>query len=122
MLDLWKGRRTLFIKCEYWSQIENEDIVARNQIIYERKPSGHFYAKEINSVTVDNQVLGEAFMFQSNNVTLQTTDDISNLSINDKVKYLDKEYRVDSIQKIAENKQRQYRNKVSYTYYISLRG
>lgn len=122
MLDLWKGRRTLFIKCEYWSQIENEDIVARNQIIYERKSSGHFYAKEINSVTVDNQVLGEAFMFQSNNVTLQTTDDISNLSINDKVKYLDKEYRVDSIQKIAENKQRQYRNKVSYTYYISLRG
>lgn len=122
MLDIYRGRRGLFAKCTYWSQIRNEDIVLNSEIIYEATPSGHFYAKEVSSLTTDNQVLGEVFMFESNNVNLQTTDDISDLKVNDKVVYLDKEYRVDSIQKTAENRQRQFRTKTSYTYYISLRG
>lgn len=122
MLDIYRGRRDLFTKCTYWSQITNNDIVLNSEIVYNTTPTGHFYAKEISSLTTDNQVLGEAFMFESNNVTLQTTDNVSDLKVNDKVVYLDKEYRVDNIQKTAENRQRQFRVKTSYTYYISLRG
>ena len=51
-----------------------------------------------------------------------TKDNISDMKVNDKVEFNDKEYMVDSIQKILENRQRQYRRTPSYTYYISLRG
>ena len=122
MIDLWKGRRDIFNKCKYWSQNENEDAVSIGEISYNKSNYKTFYAKVVNAITVDNQIIQDSFLVESNTVTLMTKDNISDMKVNDKVEFNEKEYMVESIQKILENRQRQYRRTPSYTYYISLRG
>lgn len=122
MIDLYTSRREMFNRCEYYSQNEDEDIVDVNQIGYFDSPTGFFYAKEINAITVDNQVISEMFMAESISVVLFTYDDVDCLKRNDLVKYNGLIYRVDSIQIQPIKKQRQFRKNPSKARYISLRG
>lgn len=123
MIDLWQSRRDVFVPVEYWSQIDNEDLVSNSQIVYERLSSGTFMAKEVSSLTDDSQVVGEAIMYDEKTVNIYTRDKIDNLRVNDIVKYEGKIYRVDNIQKNYVKKQRQFmRRKASAEYFISLRG
>ena len=77
-----------------------------------------------SNISWDNEGLYRStFMYEENNVTIQTNDDVSNLKRNDLVRIENKFYRVDSIQKSYIKKQRQFhRGKTSASYYISLRG
>lgn len=131
MLDIWTSRRGNFIECEYWLKedfvmdtnlvdfIKNPD----DELVYQREPDGVFFAKELNAYTQDSQQIGETFMARRETITLETSDDISNLKRNDIVKFNDKRYRVDSIQKVPFKNQRQFlANSQSYTYYLSLKG
>ena len=123
MIDLRTSRRDYFLYCTYWSQIENEDLVANNEIIHTKIPTGSFYAKEVNSYTIESDVVASVFMAESTTITIETADDVSDLRRNDIVKIDDKVYRVDNIQKTPIKKQRQFlRNSYSMNYVISLRG
>jgi hypothetical protein len=123
MIDLWQSRRDVFVPVEYWSQIDNEDLVSNSQISYNRLPTGTFMAKEVSSFTDDSQVVGEALMYDENTVNIYTRDKIDDLRVNDIVKYEGKIYRVDNIQKNYVKKQRQFmKREASAEYFISLRG
>ena len=123
MIDLWQSRRDVFVPVEYWSQIDNEDLVSNSQISYNRLPTGTFMAKEVSSFTDDSQVVGETLMYDEITVNIYTRDKIDDLRVNDIVKYEGKIYRVDNIQKNYVKKQRQFmKREASAEYFISLRG
>ena len=123
MIDLWQSRRDAFVPVEYWSQIDNEDLVSNSQISYNRLPTGTFMAKEVSSFTDDSQVVGETLMYDEITVNIYTIDKIDDLRVNDIVKYEGKIYRVDNIQKNYVKKQRQFmKREASAEYFISLRG
>lgn len=123
MIDLWNSRRDMFNLCEYWSQDEREiDSNSKSRLIYNSVPTGTFMAKEVNSYSMEPQVIGEVFMVEQNTITIQTNDDVSLLKKNDFVKFDNNIYRVENIQKEIIKKQRQYSAKgYSCSYFISLR-
>ena len=123
MIDLWQSRRDAFVPVEYWSQIDNEDLVSNSQISYNRLPTGTFMAKEVSSFTDDSQVVGETLMYDEITVNIYTRDKIDDLRVNDIVKYEGKIYRVDNIQKNYVKKQRQFmKREAREEYFISPRG
>ena len=89
-------------------------------MIYERSPNGSFMASEINSYDTNNQVVANSFMFDQNFATLQTNDDVSELSINDLVVFDNEVWRVSSISKQKKKKQNQFSKFVYYKTFISL--
>lgn len=123
MIDLWQSRRDAFVPVEYWSQIDDDDVVSNSQIAYKILPSGTFMAKEVSSFTDDSQVVGETLMYDERTVNIYTRDKVNDLRVNDMVRYEGKFYRVDNIQKNYVKKQRQFmKREASAEYFISLRG
>lgn len=123
MIDLWQSRRDSFTEVEYWSQVDDEDLVGNQQLVYNRVPTGTFMAKEISVYSMDSQAVGETVLVDDQSITLFTRDKISDLRVNDKVKYDGKFFRVDNIQKNYVKKQRQFMKELSSAeYYITLRG
>lgn len=124
MIDLETSRRDMFALCKYWLREENPDLIPVSELAYKRIPDGEFYAKEVNSLSIDSQVFGEAFMMRQQNITLKTNDNVSRLKQNDIILYDDHIYRVESIQENKIKKQNQYRMKssCSSTYFITLKG
>jgi hypothetical protein len=122
MIDLWSSRRDKFIECKYYSQNEN-DYVGDDEIAHFDTPTGIFFASEVGPKTSGSQVVAELFMVEEVTAVLKTEDDVSELKKNDIVAYEGKSYRVESVQKTVQNKQRNFLRKAySATYYISLRG
>lgn len=123
MIDLYKSRRSNYIKCEWYAQNEDEEYVSLDQIKHFSFPAGAFYAKELNSYSVENQVSGNVFMADAHNVSLQTTDNVKALRNNDYVVFDGKLWRVDNKTTTPNNSQRQFRNRehISATTIISLR-
>ena len=124
MIDTWMTRRTNYIKCEWFNQIEDEEYVNLNEIRHLPSPAVIFYAKEVSGYSVDNQQFENLWMADSKRVTLTTNDDVKGMKNNDLVKFDGKIWRVDSVQPTPKNTQRQYRNKqyVSNTTLIQLKG
>ena len=123
MIDLWMSRRDKFIKCKWYSQNENETYVGLDQIEYFRYPAGMFYAKEMNSYSLENPSLGDEFLVDANNVPLETSDDVKAIEINDLVEYEGLIWRVNSKTTKPVNKQRQFRKlqHISEVTYLALR-
>lgn len=97
-------------------------FVSHDELVYKRFPTGKFRAKEVNTISIGSQIT-DSFMTEETTLVLQTNDNISNLNRNDIVKYDDKIYRVENVQKEPIKKQKQYKRKnVSCSYYISLKG
>ena len=131
--DIFTSRRNQFNECWYWCRTEDDierdiDLTTLvyiddelNEMIYERSPNGSFMASEINSYDTNNQVVANSFMFDQNFATLQTNDDVSELSINDLVVFDNEVWRVSSISKQKKKKQNQFSKFVSYKTFISLK-
>lgn len=122
MIDLKTSRRDYFLHCAYWSQNE-EEYIDDDKIVYEKDPTGYFYAKELSSYNISSNVVVGVFMARSVRVTIETKDDVSNLRRNDIVIIDNKIYRVEDIQITPVKKQRQFlRQNNSNIYTISLVG
>lgn len=125
MIDLWKSRRDMYLECDYWLQDENENYVENNEIVHKKLPVGHFTAKEIAAYSRDSQFLGETFAAPQETITLLTHDKLFGLRENDivRIRPNEKIYRVDSIQRVPEKKQRFFlQSGYSNSHYIMLRG
>lgn len=122
MIDLWSSRRDCFKECTYWAQMNYEDIVPINEMVHESVPTGHFFAKEVNSYTTEVQVSTESFMAEKNNITIMTRDDVEGLKQNDLVEYEDELWRVENVQREFRHNQEQFLAKrITTTTYIALR-
>ena len=116
-IDLFTTRRTYFYQCNYWRVDDlNKNI---NELVNEQKPTGRFYAKKENAETNQGNVVGGAFMFDANSITISTADDID-IQKNDAVLFDGEVWRVRDVQSNEIEKQAQLRRKPSRKTYISL--
>lgn len=122
MIDLRTSRREYFLRCAYWSQME-EEFIKDDKIVYYKEPDGFFMAKEISSYNISSNIVAGVFMFQNIRLTIETKDDIGKLERNDIVEIDSRFYRVEDIQVNPQKKQRQFlRNNYSNSYTITLVG
>lgn len=131
--DIFTSRRRHFNECMYWCRTEEDierdiDLMTivyvdsdLNELCYERSPNGEFSATEINDYTSDNNIVAGSFMFDENMVTLETNDDVSEISQNDLVAYDGHVWRVTSISKRKKKRQNQFSRFPAYTTYLSLK-
>lgn len=118
-IDLNTSRRTLHNKCRYWKvKTKNKD---KSEIVYEQKPDGMFYAKEISAFSKDNQIVGDVFMFNSKTITIMTTDKVD-INTNDVVEFNGNLWIVVNIQKRRKLKQAQFLKHTSEETYMQLKG
>lgn len=118
-IDINTSRRTNHSKCEYWKV--NERNKDKSELIYEKKSDGVFYAKEISAFSKDIQYIGDVFAFQSNTITLVTSDN-NDISINNIVRFNGKLWIVVNIQRRRIMKQTEFSKKTSHYTYIQLKG
>lgn len=121
-VDLFTSRRVNFNRCTYWHLDESWTEMHPNEIAIKKHPTGHFTANEEDMFRKENQIIAGAFMFESANITLSTSDYIPELDVNDIVKYDNQIYRVVDIRKQPLKRQRQYLNTPAYKTYIALKG
>ena len=118
-IDLNTSRRTNHSKCKYWKV--NERNKDRSELVYQKKADGTFYAREISAYSKDNQFVGDVFAFQSNTITIITSDK-NNVGINNIVEFNGKLWIVINIQKRRVMKQTQFLKRTSEYTYLQLKG
>ena len=118
-VDMFTSRRDCFDDCRYWKKLEDDNM---NYIDYEyEEPSGFFAAKQITSIQNMPQVVAGLFMFDSNTVTLQSYEDLSELSRDDIVEFQGEIYRLQDIQAARLRKTNQFTDYGGKVYYMRLK-
>lgn len=117
MVNIYTSRRDYFDKVVYWKR--NENIRDLAKYVYENKPDGLFYAKEITAESKESQQISNAFLFDNANITIYTEDAID-IEKNDIVKYENEIWRVVNIQKNFIHKTHQFMKKGYYRTFIQL--
>lgn len=118
-VDMFTSRRDCFDDCRYWKKIEDDNM---NYIDYEyEEPSGYFAAKQITSIQNMPQVVAGLFMFDSNSVTIQSYEDLSELSRDDIIEFRGNIYRLQDIQSTPIRKNNQFYDEVCMVYYMRLK-
>lgn len=121
--DLFQSRRNYNVCCKWWSRAENNDV-EDDELIYERIPSGHFYAKEVTAEATSNNALSGVFMTEKTKVTIKSPDDLGKIKSKDLIEYQGEKWIVDSVQKSKARLQRTFfalDKNVSHYWYIELR-
>lgn len=112
--DEFESRRTLFDKCEWWSQKVLTLVNGKpdySKLAYEKRPSGIFFAEETGTNVESAQRIGDT-RFTSRHVSLMTTDDImGKISRDDIVRYDGRFWRVESITLQREWRRSQFAKK-----------
>lgn len=119
-IDIYTTRRNFFEKVYYWFyDSKNKDL---NNLIYEKKPNGFFYAREENANTLTKEVIGQYFQVGSSEVAISTYDNASKLRPNDLVKFKNKLWVIVNIQKKVLSRQEAFNKNASARYFILIRG
>lgn len=117
-IDLFATRRTYNEVAHFWKATEEDT----ETLMHKKKSDGSFYCKEESSFMKQNQIVNGMFMCSDNSILIKTEDLIETLSENDIVKFREKVWIVQSIQRKTKNKQTEFLNKPSYITYIQLKG
>ena len=119
-IDLFHSRRTNYDRCVYWIRDESDAIGTPEQWIVKRKPSGHFYAKEISAKSSQMDVLNGVWAFDKDHITLETDDDVSDISRGTFVRYADELWLVESIQREIHRKESEFNRHTDYRYVVAM--
>lgn len=118
-IDIYHSRRCMFNLCAFW--VRDEDGVGNSdEYRYKTQPDGYFYAKEVDSEMINNNVLFGAFMADEHHIMIESTDDLTGMTENSKVRYKNNDWRVESLQKQLIMKESQFNSKETYYWYIQL--
>ena len=122
-VNLFTSRRTNFLECEYWLVSKDERDKDKSKLTYEKAPEGTFYAKIENSIENASSVIAQAFLFDSTNISISTTDCVDNLKRNCliKVENFDGIWRVDSVNRVPIRGNYQFSTDIQFRTYIQLR-
>lgn len=105
--------------CPFW--VRNEDGVGNSEeYVYNRKPSGYFYAKEANAETNNTNIIVGSFMADQHMVMLKSADDLRDITENSIVRYNNCLWRVESIQKEPIRKESEFCSEMTYYWYLQL--
>lgn len=119
-IDLWGSRRASFERCE-WFQRDEKATKDQSRLVFKKKPTTVFYAKESNAFNYQKEQLGGVFLADESVVTLETTDNVSGIKTGDRVKYRGSIWAVTSVQASEKHKQSQFLDQVTKTTYIGLK-
>lgn len=118
MIDIYHSRRSNFRKCSYFLPTENRRL---DEYVQKSRPQGTFYAKEVNSLSNQQNVVNNAIILDRNMVTLETDDIVNDLVRGSIVLYLNQVWIVDNTQQEVKIKESEFNSEIRATTYISLR-
>lgn len=117
-VDLFHSRRTNYNKCVYW--IRQEQNTSPSQWVAKNEPSGKFWAKPVSPKTNQGDVINGVWRVDKNHISLETDDDIEDLTQGCIVKYNEALWLVENVQGEIHNKESEFSKKIDYRYTIYL--
>lgn len=118
MVNIYASRRGSYERCAWLKRDES----AQRDPEWASKPSGFFYAtEEAPEHGEDSRILG-TFMADSSTITLKTSDDVGELGAEDIVRYDERDWLVQSVQRSKVKSRSEFCRNSQYVSYISLRG
>lgn len=120
-VDLFHSRRTYFAECKYWIREESAYISNSSEWVLKHVPSGSFYAREISPQYNQFGQIGNSFQYNKDGITLESDDDLSELTVGSIILYNGKTWRVDNVQKEIHRKESQFNVEIDYKYIVSIR-
>lgn len=120
-IDLFHSRRTKYHYCEYWVRDERDRSGTPSQWVNMNVVSGGFYAKTASPKSTQMNVINGVWANDNHFVTLETDDDIDDISKGTIVKFNDQLWLVEGVQREEHLKESQFSNHIHYKYYVSLR-
>lgn len=118
-VDIYHSRRDMFNFCPFW--VRNEDGIGNSEeYVYNKAPSGYFYAKEVDAETVGSNVIYGAFMADQHHILIESADDLTDMTENSIVKYKNHLWRVKDLQKRLIVKESEFSSIETYYWYIQL--
>lgn len=121
MVDLYHTRRTNYKKCAYYKRDERSVVGDMSMWVVNNKPTGYFYAKKVNTQSKENSDFANTFEIAKTICSIETTDDISDISKNDIVNFGNELWAVITIQQFEHLKEAEFSNKPNYTTVLGLR-
>lgn len=119
-VDLFHSRRTNYFKCRYWIRNESDLVGDASKYIYNNSPSGSFYAKPISAKSNQINVVSGVWALDSEHITLETDDDITEIRRGCIVEYNNEIWVVDSNQYNTHLKESEFCKHPDYKYILSL--
>lgn len=121
--DFFQSKRNYNQICKWWTR-KDEDEDTSDELIMKRIPNGVFYAKEVAPENVTSEAVGDSFMFERNQITIKSPDNLWGMKKNDLILYEDEKWIVESVQKPHSRTQNTFfagdRN-CSHYWYIEIR-
>lgn len=120
-VDIYRSRRTCYAQCLFWIRDERVSIGDLSQWVLKNRPEGTFYAKEVSPAYNQENPQANVVMFDKNIISLETTDDVHQISRGCVVMYNGHPWMVDSVQQRVRRRETQFSNEPSYTTIINMR-
>lgn len=119
-VDLFHSRKDNYEECLYWVRDERKPIGDASKFIYNKTPSGVFFARQSDTKINQPNVVNGVWMFGSNTMTIKTEDDVIDLKRGCIVKAYNEIWLVTNVQQKIHLKESMFNVEPDYTYYISL--
>lgn len=119
-IDIYHSRRGKFRRCRYWVRDTSKNI-DRSKFVLENKATGVFYAEEVDSIVNDQKQVLNVMMFDKNSVSLETRDEVDDISRGSIVEYNGDIWFVENVQFIPHKKETEFSNKLHFTTLLNLR-
>jgi hypothetical protein len=119
-VDLFHSRRINYDRCEYWVRDERDSTGSPSEWIMRNDKSGVFYARAISPENNQANVVSNVWMLDSNNITLETDDDIHEMTRGCIVKYDNDLWLVQGVQKSIHLKESEFSKHKHYKYIINI--
>lgn len=118
--DIWTTRRDFIETAKFWSNKTNKNF---NELVKTEIPTGVFKCKQENATAIKHDDIGNKFRYAEQTLTISTMDNISQIRVDDIVKFRDTFYRVENIQKVPLKNTAYFgSNLIKYQTYLDLRG
>ena len=121
--DMYQSHSTYNYKCRWWRRKEEEADLS-DELVMKRVPDGQFLAKESSPLYTQNFQVGGVFMFEKENKTIKSPDNLSCLKSEDLVEVNGEKWIVVNVQRSKSRVQNTFfaaDNKCSHYWYLELR-
>lgn len=119
-VDLFHSRRSNYHRCEYWIRDERDAIGTPEEWILYNQRAGVFYARPVSAKNSQMNVVNGVWVFDNKHITIETDDEIQDITRGSLVKYDDELWLVESVQFEEHRKESEFSKHTDYKYYISM--